>query len=60
MAFAFNWDSKPENIAVFVKVDGKTEKYHVGTSDHQEARQEVIRALNNGFRSHGAVLSLVK
>lgn len=60
MAFAFNWDAAPESVAVFVKVDGKTEKYQVGTGDYAEARQEVVRTLNEGFRRHGAVLALVK
>lgn len=60
MAFNFDWNNVPQTVAVFVKVGGETRKYLIGSSDHNEARQEVIRHLNDGFRQHGAVLVLVK
>ena len=60
MAFAFNWEEKEKATAVFVRVDGVTQIYSVGTDDVEEARQEVVRMLGLGFRKHGAVLAKVK
>lgn len=55
----FSAPKTPKETAVYVKINGITEKYIVGTGDYLEARMELINHLNQGFRPHGAVLALV-
>jgi hypothetical protein len=61
MTFIFKLsDPAPKKTMVFARVGGLLKQYQVDTGDHNEARQEVIKHLDEGFRLYGAVLALVK